>query len=72
MPDECSPVQHDLVLGRVDPEQGIWRFYSLMAERDLFGTVRLVRNWGRSARMGKNWSRCLTRRTGQGRRRRGY
>jgi predicted DNA-binding WGR domain protein len=24
-----------------------WRFYSLMIERDLFGTVRLVRNWGR-------------------------
>jgi predicted DNA-binding WGR domain protein len=23
------------------------RFYSLMIERDLFGTVRLVRNWGR-------------------------
>jgi predicted DNA-binding WGR domain protein len=24
-----------------------WRFYNLMIERDLFGTVRLVRNWGR-------------------------
>ena len=23
------------------------RFYSLMIERDLFGVVRLVRNWGR-------------------------
>ncbi|WP_338067386.1 WGR domain-containing protein [Microvirga aerophila] len=23
------------------------RFYSLMIEQDLFGTVRLVRNWGR-------------------------
>jgi predicted DNA-binding WGR domain protein len=23
------------------------QFYSLMIERDLFGTVRLVRNWGR-------------------------
>jgi predicted DNA-binding WGR domain protein len=23
------------------------RFYSLMIERDLFGTIRLVRNWGR-------------------------
>jgi predicted DNA-binding WGR domain protein len=23
------------------------RFYSLMIERDLFGTVRLGRNWGR-------------------------
>jgi predicted DNA-binding WGR domain protein len=23
------------------------RFYSLMIERDLFGTIQLVRNWGR-------------------------
>ena len=35
------------MLHRVEPEQGIRRFYSLMIERDLFGTVRLVRNWGR-------------------------
>jgi predicted DNA-binding WGR domain protein len=35
------------VLHRIDPEQGVRRFYSLMIERDLFGTVRLVRNWGR-------------------------
>jgi predicted DNA-binding WGR domain protein len=45
--DICSPIQHHLVLHRIDPEQGIRRFYSLMIERDLFGTVRLVRNWGR-------------------------
>jgi predicted DNA-binding WGR domain protein len=48
MPNELhSPIQHHLVLHRIDPEQGIRRFYSLMIERDLFGTVRLVRNWGR-------------------------
>jgi predicted DNA-binding WGR domain protein len=35
------------VLHRIDPEQGIRRFYSLMIERDLFGTIRLVRKWGR-------------------------
>jgi predicted DNA-binding WGR domain protein len=35
------------VLHRIDPEQGVRRFYSLMIERDLFGTIRLVRNWGR-------------------------
>jgi predicted DNA-binding WGR domain protein len=45
--DLRSPIQHHLVLHRIDPEQGIRRFYSLMIERDLFGTVRLVRNWGR-------------------------
>jgi predicted DNA-binding WGR domain protein len=48
MPDELrSPIKHHLVLYRIDPEQGIRRFYSLMIERDLFGTIRLVRNWGR-------------------------
>jgi predicted DNA-binding WGR domain protein len=45
--DVRSPVKHHLVLHRVDPEQGIRRFYSLMIERDLFGTVRLARHWGR-------------------------
>jgi predicted DNA-binding WGR domain protein len=34
------------VLYRRDPEQGRARFFSLMIERDLFGTIRLVRNWG--------------------------
>jgi predicted DNA-binding WGR domain protein len=35
------------VLHRIDPDQRVARFYLLMIERDLFGTVRLVRNWGR-------------------------
>jgi predicted DNA-binding WGR domain protein len=35
------------VLHRRNPEQEIARFYRLMNERDLFGTVRLVRNWRR-------------------------
>ena len=48
MPDDLrSPIKHHLVLHRIDPEQGMRRFYALMIERDLFGTVRLVRNWGR-------------------------
>ncbi|KLK91267.1 hypothetical protein AA309_20575 [Microvirga vignae] len=46
MPDERSPIRHHLVLHRRDSEQGRARFYSLMIERDLFGTIRLVRNWG--------------------------
>jgi predicted DNA-binding WGR domain protein len=45
--DERSLIQHHLVLHRIDPEQDIRRFCSLMIERDLFGTVRLVRHWGR-------------------------
>jgi predicted DNA-binding WGR domain protein len=48
MPDDLrSPIKHHLVLHRIEPEQGIRRFYSLMIERDLFGTIRLVRHWGR-------------------------
>jgi predicted DNA-binding WGR domain protein len=48
VPDELrSPIKHYLVLHRIEPEQGIRRFYSLMIERDLFGTIRLVRHWGR-------------------------
>ena len=48
MPDELrSPIKHHLVLHPINPKQGIRHFYSLMIERDLFGTVRLVRNWGR-------------------------
>jgi predicted DNA-binding WGR domain protein len=51
--DERSPIKHHLVLHRIDPEQGIRRIYSLMIERDLFGTVRLVRNWGRIGTTGQ-------------------
>jgi predicted DNA-binding WGR domain protein len=48
VPDELrSPIKHHLVLHRIDPGQGIRRFYSLMIERDLFGTIRLVCHWGR-------------------------
>jgi predicted DNA-binding WGR domain protein len=46
MPDARLPVRHHLVLYRRDLEQGQARFFSLMNERDLFGTIRLVRNWG--------------------------
>ena len=54
MPDELrSPIKHHLVLHRRDPEQGVARFYSLMIERDLFGRVMLVRNWGRIGTHGR-------------------
>jgi predicted DNA-binding WGR domain protein len=51
--DKRSPVQHALVLHQIDPNRGVARFYSLMVERDLFGTVRLVRNWGRIGTSGR-------------------
>jgi len=47
MPDERSPVRHHLVLHRIDPEQRVEARHALLIERDLFGTIRLVRNWGR-------------------------
>jgi predicted DNA-binding WGR domain protein len=46
MLDARSPIRHHLVLYRRDPKQGRGRLFSLMIERDLFGTIRLVRNWG--------------------------
>jgi predicted DNA-binding WGR domain protein len=45
--DTRSPIQHALVLHRIDPGRRMARFYALLIERDLFGTIRLVRNWGR-------------------------
>jgi hypothetical protein len=63
MPDDLrSPIKHHLVLHRINPKLGIRRFYSLMIERDLFGTVRLVRNWGR---IGMNGWRSSRRNRGQ-------
>jgi predicted DNA-binding WGR domain protein len=47
MPDARSPIRHHLVLHRIDLDRRVARFYALMIERDLFGAVRLVRNWGR-------------------------
>jgi predicted DNA-binding WGR domain protein len=48
-----SPIRHHLVLHRIDAEQGVRAFCSLMIERDLFGTIRLVRCWGRIGTRGK-------------------
>jgi predicted DNA-binding WGR domain protein len=53
MPDECSPIRHHLVLHRIDSEQRVARFYALLIERDLFGTIRLMRNWGRIGTTGQ-------------------
>jgi predicted DNA-binding WGR domain protein len=35
------------------PDRGLARFYSLLVERDLFSTIRLVRNWGRIGTKGQ-------------------
>jgi predicted DNA-binding WGR domain protein len=55
MHDELrSPIKHHLLLHRVEPRQGIRRFYSLMIECDPFGTVRLLRNWDRIGTKGRS------------------
>jgi predicted DNA-binding WGR domain protein len=56
MDDARSPIKHWLVLHRINPERRVWRvwrFYSLAIERDLFGTITLVRNWGRIGTNGR-------------------
>jgi predicted DNA-binding WGR domain protein len=50
--DERSPIQHALVLHWIDPDQRTARFYSLLIERDLFGTITLVRSWARIGTIG--------------------
>jgi predicted DNA-binding WGR domain protein len=51
--DARSPIKRHLVLHRIDPEQGIRRFYSRMIARDLFGVLRLVCHWGRVGTRGQ-------------------
>ena len=50
---KVSTIEHTLVLRRVEPEQNIARFYALMIERDLFGHIVLVRQWGRVGSQGR-------------------
>ena len=40
-------------LERRDPARNMKRFYRLAVERDLFGTVLLVREWGRIGTFGR-------------------
>ncbi len=53
MPSARSPICRAVVLRRIEPDKRMARFYALMVERDLFGTVRLVRNWGRIGTFGQ-------------------
>ena len=53
MDEEHSPIQHVLVLRRVEPERNVARFYALMIEHDLFGRVILVHHWGRIGSKGR-------------------
>jgi predicted DNA-binding WGR domain protein len=42
-----------VALRRIDPARNMARFYSLAIERDLFGRVVLVRQWGRLGTAGR-------------------
>jgi predicted DNA-binding WGR domain protein len=50
---DFSPVQHTIVLRRVDPESNAAQFYMLTIERDLFGNVVVTRQWGRVGTAGR-------------------
>jgi len=41
---------HNLV--RIDAERNVFRFYRLDIQPDLFGTVSLIREWGRIGQAG--------------------
>jgi hypothetical protein len=49
-----------LVLRWIEPNRGVERFYSVLIERELFGTIRLVRNWGRIGTNGRELVECST------------
>ena len=53
MDQDFSPVQHTIVLRRVDPESNAAQFYMLTIERDLFGNVVVTRQWGRVGTAGR-------------------
>jgi predicted DNA-binding WGR domain protein len=53
MDEERSPIQHVLVMRRVEAETNVHPFYALMIERDLFGRTVLVRHWGRIGTRGR-------------------
>ena len=53
MDQDYSPVQHTIVLRRVDPDSNVARFYLLTLERDLFGNVVVTRQWGRVGTAGR-------------------
>jgi predicted DNA-binding WGR domain protein len=51
---EALTRSHHLALNRITPGQGVAWFDGLLIERDLFGRVVLVRNWGRIGTNGRD------------------
>jgi predicted DNA-binding WGR domain protein len=40
------------VLRRIEPQKNMYRFYALVLQPDLFGTVSIVKEWGRIGQPG--------------------
>lgn len=68
-------------LTRIDPTRNMARFYRLDVQPDLFGGVRLVREWGRIGQAGRiscetfpepDAAEAAMQRTAASKRRRGY
>ena len=53
MDQDFSPVQHTIVLRRVDADARTAHFYVLTLERDLFGNIVVTRQWGRVGTAGR-------------------
>ena len=53
LPASIAASAQTVTLRRIDPAKNMARFYSLGVERDLFGRVILVRQWGRIGTAGK-------------------
>jgi predicted DNA-binding WGR domain protein len=46
-----------MVLRRIDPARNMGRFYALSLQPDLFGTVSVVKEWGRIGQSGPSGKR---------------
>jgi hypothetical protein len=51
--EKRSPIQHTIVLRRIEREQNVARFYALMIKRDLIGCIVRVRQWSRIGTRGQ-------------------
>lgn len=48
-------IPHALLLNREDPDLNMRRFYRIERSADLFGGVRLTREWGRTGTRGHSF-----------------
>ncbi len=51
--DQFEIFPDNISLSRVDPVRRMYRYYRMVAQRDLFGGASLIREWGRVGQSGK-------------------